>query len=76
MQIIAGIVEHRIAEEFSSQTFVVNMISFIARIINSYWGTQVGIISCNLNSSCLFSFFLLKNIIFFIFTFLAQFIYF
>lgn len=39
-QIIAGIVEHRISEEFSSQTLLVNMLSFIARTINSYWGTQ------------------------------------
>ncbi|KAK7305933.1 hypothetical protein VNO77_43846 [Canavalia gladiata] len=39
-QIIAGIVEHRIAEQFSSQTFLVNMLSFVARTINSYWGTQ------------------------------------
>lgn len=39
-QIIAGIVEHRISEEFSSQTLLVNMLSFIVRTINSYWGTQ------------------------------------
>ncbi|OWM87381.1 protein RETICULATA-RELATED 5, chloroplastic-like [Punica granatum] len=39
-QIIAGVVEHRIAEEFSSQTLFVNMLSFIARTVNSYWGTQ------------------------------------
>ncbi|KAH7537623.1 hypothetical protein FEM48_Zijuj03G0112500 [Ziziphus jujuba var. spinosa] len=39
-QIIAGIVEHRISDEFSSQTFFVNMLSFIVRTINSYWGTQ------------------------------------
>ncbi|KAK8661008.1 hypothetical protein V6N13_051910 [Hibiscus sabdariffa] len=39
-QIIAGIVEHRISEEFSSQTFLVNMLSFFARTVNSYWGTQ------------------------------------
>lgn len=39
-QIIAGIVEHRLSEEFSSQTLLVNMLSFIARTINSYWGTQ------------------------------------
>lgn len=42
MQIIAGIVEHRISEEFSSHTLFVNMVSFIVRTINSYWGTQVG----------------------------------
>lgn len=39
-QIIAGVVEHRLSEQFSSQTLLVNMISFVARIINSYWGTQ------------------------------------
>lgn len=44
MQIIAGIVEHRISEEFSSQTLLVNMLSFIARTINSYWGTQVRVV--------------------------------
>ncbi|KAJ0046408.1 hypothetical protein Pint_06599 [Pistacia integerrima] len=39
-QIIAGIVEHRISDEFSSYTLFVNMLSFIVRTINSYWGTQ------------------------------------
>ncbi|XP_061375100.1 protein RETICULATA-RELATED 5, chloroplastic-like [Gastrolobium bilobum] len=39
-QIIAGIVEHRISDQFSSQTFLVNMLSFVTRTINSYWGTQ------------------------------------
>ncbi|KAL9163746.1 hypothetical protein ABFS82_06G061400 [Erythranthe guttata] len=39
-QFIAGIVEHRISEQFSDQTLLVNMISFVARTINSYWGTQ------------------------------------
>ncbi|CAK7325941.1 unnamed protein product [Dovyalis caffra] len=39
-QIIAGIVEHRISDEFYSQTLLVNMLSFIVRTINSYWGTQ------------------------------------
>ncbi|KAG8381065.1 hypothetical protein BUALT_Bualt06G0083200 [Buddleja alternifolia] len=36
-----GLVEHRISEQFSDQTLLVNMISFVARTINSYWGTQV-----------------------------------
>jgi len=44
MQIIAGIVEHRISDEFSSQILLVNMLSFFVRTINSYWGTQVRII--------------------------------
>lgn len=39
-QIIAGVVEHRISDEFSSQTLLVNMLSFLSRTINSYWGTQ------------------------------------
>ncbi|KAK6235610.1 hypothetical protein SCA6_010947 [Theobroma cacao] len=39
-QIIAGIVEHRISDEFSSQTLLVNMLSFVVRTVNSYWGTQ------------------------------------
>ncbi|KAM7276647.1 hypothetical protein ACFE04_018513 [Oxalis oulophora] len=39
-QFIAGIVEHRLSDQFSSQTVLVNMLSFVARIINSYWGTQ------------------------------------
>nr|GME12675.1 protein RETICULATA-RELATED 5, chloroplastic [Ipomoea batatas] len=39
-QIIAGIIEHRISDQFSDQTFLVNMLSFVARTINSYWGTQ------------------------------------
>ncbi|KAK6156055.1 hypothetical protein DH2020_010303 [Rehmannia glutinosa] len=39
-QVIAGIVEHRISDQFSDQTLLVNIISFAARTINSYWGTQ------------------------------------
>ncbi|KAG2730566.1 hypothetical protein I3760_01G300000 [Carya illinoinensis] len=39
-QIIAGIVEHRISEQFSSHILLVNMLSFVARTVNSYWGTQ------------------------------------
>lgn len=39
-QFIAGIVEHRLSEQLVSQTFLLNLISFIARTINSYWGTQ------------------------------------
>lgn len=39
-QVIAGIVEHRVSDQFSSQTLLVNMLSFIVRTINSYWGTQ------------------------------------
>ncbi|KDP44686.1 hypothetical protein JCGZ_01186 [Jatropha curcas] len=39
-QIIAGLIEHRISDEFSSQTLLVNMLSFVVRTINSYWGTQ------------------------------------
>ncbi|GMY08323.1 protein RETICULATA-RELATED 5, chloroplastic-like [Fagus crenata] len=39
-QIIAGIVEHRISDEFSSHILLVNMLSFLVRTVNSYWGTQ------------------------------------
>ncbi|XP_051122794.1 protein RETICULATA-RELATED 6, chloroplastic-like [Andrographis paniculata] len=39
-QVIAGIVEHRISDQFSDQIFLVNLISFVARTANSYWGTQ------------------------------------
>ncbi|XP_038721354.1 protein RETICULATA-RELATED 5, chloroplastic-like isoform X1 [Tripterygium wilfordii] len=39
-QVIAGIVEHRISDEFASQTLLVNLLSFFVRTINSYWGTQ------------------------------------
>lgn len=41
MQVIAGLIEHRIADQFSDQTLLVNMLSFVVRTINSYWGTQV-----------------------------------
>lgn len=39
-QIIAGIIEHRFSDLFSSQALLVNMLSFVARTVNSYWGTQ------------------------------------
>ncbi|KAF2296343.1 hypothetical protein GH714_037455 [Hevea brasiliensis] len=39
-EIIAGIVEHRISDAFASQTLLVDMLSFVVRTINSYWGTQ------------------------------------
>ncbi|KAK6121991.1 hypothetical protein DH2020_044265 [Rehmannia glutinosa] len=39
-QVIAGIVEHRISDLFADQELLVNLISFVARTINSYWGTQ------------------------------------
>ncbi|CAK9326284.1 unnamed protein product [Citrullus colocynthis] len=39
-QIIAGIVEHRLSDAFSSQILLVNMLSFVVRTLNSYWGTQ------------------------------------
>ncbi|KAL5974712.1 Protein RETICULATA-RELATED 5, chloroplastic [Asimina triloba] len=41
MDIIAGIVEHRLSDHLlSSQPLLVNMLSFVVRTINSYWGTQ------------------------------------
>ncbi|XAR65990.1 hypothetical protein NMG60_11012021 [Bertholletia excelsa] len=39
-QVISGLVEHRIFEQFASQNLLVNMLSFLARTVNSYWGTQ------------------------------------
>ncbi|XP_047254152.1 protein RETICULATA-RELATED 6, chloroplastic isoform X2 [Capsicum annuum] len=39
-QVIAGLVEHRLADQFSDQTFLVNVLSFVVRTLNSYWGTQ------------------------------------
>ncbi|CAK9160615.1 unnamed protein product [Ilex paraguariensis] len=39
-QVIAGIVEHRISDRLSDQTLLVNMLSFLVRTLNSYWGTQ------------------------------------
>ncbi|CAI9273813.1 unnamed protein product [Lactuca saligna] len=39
-QIIAGLVEHRISDMFADQTLFVNLLSFVTRTINSYWGTQ------------------------------------
>ncbi|XP_052200292.1 protein RETICULATA-RELATED 6, chloroplastic-like [Diospyros lotus] len=39
-QVIAGIVEHRISDQFASEAFLVNMLSFLVRTVNSYWGTQ------------------------------------
>ncbi|CAN6930272.1 hypothetical protein Bca4012_099648 [Brassica carinata] len=39
-QIIAGLIEHRISDELSSQPLLVNTISFVVRTLNSYFGTQ------------------------------------
>ncbi|KAI3860757.1 hypothetical protein MKW92_026123 [Papaver armeniacum] len=40
-QIIAGLVEHRIGESLqSSQPGLVNVLSFVVRTLNAYWGTQ------------------------------------
>ncbi|KAJ0255398.1 Protein RETICULATA-RELATED 6 [Hirschfeldia incana] len=39
-QIIAGLIEHRISDELSSQPLLVNAISFVVRTLNSYFGTQ------------------------------------
>ncbi|KAM1772305.1 hypothetical protein ACFX11_047023 [Malus domestica] len=36
----AATLEHRIFDEFASQTLLVNLLSFVSRTINSYWGTQ------------------------------------
>ncbi|XP_010516216.1 PREDICTED: protein RETICULATA-RELATED 6, chloroplastic-like [Camelina sativa] len=39
-QIIAGLIEHRLSDELSSQPLLVNTISFVVRTLNSYFGTQ------------------------------------
>lgn len=42
-QIIAGLVEHRLSDNllsFPNGALLVNMLSFVVRTINSYWGTQ------------------------------------
>ncbi|KAJ0975535.1 hypothetical protein J5N97_017500 [Dioscorea zingiberensis] len=42
-QIIAGLVEHRLSDNLLSYpngVLLVNMLSFVVRTINSYWGTQ------------------------------------
>lgn len=40
-QVIAGLVEHRLSDDFLSyQPLLANMLSFIFRTVNSYWGTQ------------------------------------
>ncbi|KAI3839963.1 hypothetical protein MKX03_020451 [Papaver bracteatum] len=40
-QIIAGLVEHRIGEYLqTSQPVLVNVLSFVVRTLNAYWGTQ------------------------------------
>ena len=44
VQIIAGIVEHRLSDyllSYNSGLLLVNALSFTVRTINSYWGTQV-----------------------------------
>ncbi|KAL5230892.1 hypothetical protein ABZP36_029668 [Zizania latifolia] len=42
-QIIAGLVEHRIGESLATyynQPLLASLLSFVARTVNSYWGTQ------------------------------------
>lgn len=43
-QIIAGLVEHRLGESLATsynQPLLASLLSFVARTVNSYWGTQV-----------------------------------
>lgn len=43
-QVIAGLIEHRLGEDLMAhynQPLLANLLSFVSRIINSYWGTQV-----------------------------------
>lgn len=47
MQIIAGLVEHRLSDyilSYYNEPLIVNTLSFIVRTINSYLGTQVRLI--------------------------------
>ncbi|XP_078435975.1 protein RETICULATA-RELATED 6, chloroplastic-like isoform X2 [Wolffia australiana] len=42
-QIIAGVVEHRLSDyllAYYNEPMLVNLLSFVVRTINSYWGTQ------------------------------------
>ncbi|KAJ4751031.1 hypothetical protein LUZ62_085436 [Rhynchospora pubera] len=42
-QVIAGLVEHRFSDyliSYYNQPFLANVLSFVVRTINSYWGTQ------------------------------------
>ncbi|MQL99790.1 hypothetical protein Taro_032522 [Colocasia esculenta] len=42
-QIIAGLVEHRLSDyllSYYNEPFLMNVLSFVVRTINSYWGTQ------------------------------------
>ncbi|KAG2601636.1 hypothetical protein PVAP13_5KG613600 [Panicum virgatum] len=42
-QVIAGLIEHRLGEDLMAhynQPLLANLLSFVSRIINSYWGTQ------------------------------------
>uniref|UniRef100_I1NSW8 Haem-binding uptake Tiki superfamily ChaN domain-containing protein n=2 Tax=Oryza glaberrima TaxID=4538 RepID=I1NSW8_ORYGL len=42
-QVIAGLVEHRLGEylmAYYNQPLLANLLSFVSRTINSYWGTQ------------------------------------
>lgn len=48
MQIIAGLIEHRLSDELSSQPLLVNTISFVVRTLNSYFGTQVRVTRLNI----------------------------
>ncbi|CAO2195113.1 unnamed protein product [Urochloa humidicola] len=42
-QVIAGLIEHRLGEDlmaYYNQPLLASLLSFVSRIINSYWGTQ------------------------------------
>jgi hypothetical protein len=44
LQVIAGLIEHRLGEHlmaYYNQPLLASLSSFVSRIINSYWGTQV-----------------------------------
>lgn len=45
LKIIAGLVEYRLGEilvTYYNQPLIAGLLSFVARTLNSYWGTQVG----------------------------------
>lgn len=42
-QVIAGLIEHRLGENlmaYYDQPLIANLLSFVSRTVNSYWGTQ------------------------------------
>lgn len=69
MKIIAGLVEYRLGESlvtYYNQPLIAGLLSFVARTLNSYWGTQVGLfpvsfVLCGVCFSSSFKFFIVNN---------------